>query len=538
MPTATETTHQLPSIPPLPGDLAAEAATKSPLPYEKEDNGSTTLSALASTAEECLEDLNQKLPAVTNKKQPPPPFKRVIKTSFNFKSDIDTSSSSSNEEHICGIIHATKSSTSNGEQHVFGWIDNINNNNCTQSIINYLHKYGYKSTSTTKFIPYTSKECWHTKYPHATIQFEYVDGKVIGNVEWESKNNPIIAAAAAASAGKKKKSSSSKVSKKKKKLSPKLIQRGTLPNLERNELHYEIYNYFHWLHDELVQLETNHTGRRQVSNANISVPAVRGLLGKMEGAFKMLAELKEKKEEKEKEEQRDETNTSGGTTLPYLEHALELELQHRVLKNNNSSSSSSNSTTLTADGGDMSSSTNAAAASTADQQPKINDFRMFDFDTLFQKLVDFKTENGHVSPPSKHPELGKWVSELRAKKKLLRENGMEYEQEPEQQQEEEDGSSTQEIEVEEAATTKAAEEEGKEPKKKKRKKEKKKKQLVDGSSSNTYLTQIRVQQLDSISFQWTLGTRVSWEDRFEELRQFKITNGRFPTNKEGTLGNW
>ena len=253
----------------------------------------------------------------------------------------------------------------------------------------------------------------------------------------------------------------------------------------------------------------------------------------------MLAELKEeKKEEKETEEQqRDETNTSGGTTLPYLEHALELELQHRVLKkNNNSSSSSSNSTTLTADGGDMSSPTNAAATSTTDQQPKIDNFRMFDFQTLFQKLVDFKTENGHVSPPSKHPELGKWVLELRAKKKLLRENGMEYEQQPEQQQEEEDGSSTQEIEVEEAATTKAAEEEGEEPKKKKQKKEKKK--LVDGSSSNTYLTQIRVQQLDSISFQWTLGTRVSWEDRFEELRQFKIAHGRFPTNKEGTLGNW
>lgn len=31
---------------------------------------------------------------------------------------------------------------------------------------------------------------------------------------------------------------------------------------------------------------------------------------------------------------------------------------------------------------------------------------------------------------------------------------------------------------------------------------------------------------------------MTWDQRLEALRQFKLQKGRFPSNKEGTIGNW
>ena len=78
-----------------------------------------------------------------------------------------------------------------------------------------------------------------------------------------------------------------------------------------------------------------------------------------------------------------------------------------------------------------------------------------------------------------------------------------------------------------------ATEETEQPPKKKQKRERK----ATSPTSNTYLSQTRVQQLDSIEFIWSIITnRATWDERFEELKHFKVNNGRFPTTKEGTIG--
>jgi hypothetical protein len=65
------------------------------------------------------------------------------------------------------------------------------------------------------------------------------------------------------------------------------------------------------------------------------------------------------------------------------------------------------------------------------------------------------------------------------------------------------------------------------------------KQPKPTAMGNTHLTEERVRLLDDISFVWwALPERVTFEQRLEELRAFREAHGRFPTNKEGALGNW
>jgi len=466
--------------------------------------------------------------------KPPPPsqtttIKHVFKSSFNFKSNINSSSTANNNSHPCGILHASK--TINGsEQHTFGWITNIIcNSQSTNNVIEYLNKYGYK-TSSFKFIPYTSKLCWINKYPQCNITFDVdANGLVVGNTDWEVEQLT----------GQNKKQLSSKKKKSPRgKAQPKLLPSSILPNKQRSELHKEIYNYFNWLHSELQDMEKkNHSGRRQVSNAGINVLSLKGIIGKMENAFKVLQDVKDTgskslamKDNVAEMAMNDNEVDSGMNVddiqlpptqtkqLPYLETALEYELNTRA-----SALSTSLSTTT-------SSTTTSKKQST---ESKIS-WRSLNFDILYQKLIDFKNDKGHVSPPFKHPELGRWVSELRANKKMLREKGLEFEQPLIQV----DGDRTTPVatavgKTEETPTTTG---ETEQPPKKKQKRERKKQ---TPPTSNTYLSQDRVQQLDSIKFIWSIITnRATWDERFEELKQFKVSNGRWPTTKEGTIGNW
>lgn len=62
---------------------------------------------------------------------------------------------------------------------------------------------------------------------------------------------------------------------------------------------------------------------------------------------------------------------------------------------------------------------------------------------------------------------------------------------------------------------------------------------VDPRTTNTFLTSSRVQLLDSIGFVWAImPDRGSFDERLEQLRQFKEQHGRWPTSKDGTIGNW
>ena len=122
----------------------------------------------------------------------------------------------------------------------------------------------------------------------------------------------------------------------------------------------------------------------------------------------------------------------------------------------------------------------------------------------------------------KDPELGGWVGLLRANKKKLQERGLAWEPEDEDESDAKMEPEEPNVKVEgvEAASSsnKASD------------KEKKK---------NTFLTKDRVMRLNSISFPWSvLPTRATFDERLEELRRFKELNGRWPTNREGSIGNW
>ena len=265
-----------------------------------------------------------------------------------------------------------------------------------------------------------------------------------------------------------------------------------------------------------------------------SVPALRTLVAKMEGAFKCVQDEKEKKEGNKgllgvvggllptagvtgmpTAMDIDGGLIGGGAAsmmnppgvtfpeaveLPYLEKTLKTEMKQRVICK------------LAVQIKEEDSKQSAVSI-----RPKEASWRKVDFDTMLQNLINYQAEKGHTSPPVKHPELGRWVSDLRLNKKKLNESGLEWGADdafdasnlP-------DGIS---VEVAQAAAAAASSRKNKK-----------------SSNTNTYLTQDRVNRLNAIGFSWSvLPARVSWEERFEELKQFKEQNDRFPTNKEGMI---
>ena len=204
-----------------------------------------------------------------------------------------------------------------------------------------------------------------------------------------------------------------------------------------------------------------------------------------------------------------------------------------------------------------------------------------DFATMYSRLVQFQEEEGHVSPPFHHPELGSWVAELRRQKSRLKQRGLEHEPEdaphpaeasvtkvephdadvagvpvpvpvpvpvavavaegeagypvgaPEDPAAAAENTASELLPTEEKdvdpgaalAATAAAEQ--------------KLAGSVDALADSTFLNRFRVELLDSIHFVWSEAPqRLSWHQRLEQLQQFKAEHGRWPTRKNGPLGNW
>ena len=106
---------------------------------------------------------------------------------------------------------------------------------------------------------------------------------------------------------------------------PSILKFASLSDIERNQLHLEIYNYFTWLNTELTEMETSHGGRRSVSNAGIVVSNLRGVIGKMEGAFRVI-----KKKDDKATAKAAAASAGGGTGTPFLEEILGPSLKQLV----------------------------------------------------------------------------------------------------------------------------------------------------------------------------------------------------------------
>ncbi len=514
------------------------------------------------TAPSESEQLN--IPAETKTKGATPPrgitLKRATKISLHFKSDINLSSQNHDNnaaaendgtgfDTACsGIVHACRlrrRSHKGGESHAFAWISNVDDAKSASSVVEYLQALGYRSSS-MKFTPYSSYQQWITSYPHAIPVVECdIDGNLhvhasLGNMHSTS------AAASTAKHGKRKTTmneSTSDMSKMNKKVAkkskskppPKLLTNGCLPNSERDELHCEIHKYFTWLHDELVRLETHATGRRQVSIAGVSVPALRSVVRKLECAFRAVKQSCSNMDEGEGDGGIGGMSESGKMSgmeshpypsLPFLEHALQSELLRKVNDKLILDSHVAPATSAAATAATIGEGQRELSNASHDVEKKLC-WRTLDFDTLYQKLVDFKEETGHASPPMKHPVLGRWVAELRAIKKGLKDREMEFDQPNDNENNVDDVKMPSSIDV---MLSEAREDSFKSPSSS---------VSTRPKTGNTYLTQSRVQRLEAISFPWTvMAARVTWEQRLEELQQFREVEGRFPSNKEGALGNW
>ena len=210
-----------------------------------------------------------------------------------------------------------------------------------------------------------------------------------------------------------------------------LLPFASLTDLERSQLHIEIYNYFSWLHAELVELETTNSGRNRIRREGISVPGVQNLMSKLESTFRDVGEHKLKKvdanrKDRHGEQQNNVTNSNvnksaKGTSeidddanndsekentppqpLPLLEIISKKDLDIIVT---NITQEEQSSTT---------------GSSTQDQhssrQPRT-------FDQMYQLLLAYKEEKGHVNVTNKHMVgdicLGRWVADLRSRKKSL-----------------------------------------------------------------------------------------------------------------------
>ena len=341
-----------------------------------------------------------------------------------------------------------------------------------------------------------------------------------------------------------------------------------------------MHSYLTWLHGELSELETHQAGRRQVSAAGVSVPGLRSLIAKMEGTFKSIAPsqsspvgaggavggaggaggvpgpLPPVRPDDRDDSDATTTAAAGGgdggprppppRELPFLERALGAELRRRV----SGSLDPSPPAAAAAGGGGggeggeggKASSTKRSPPSSTPTRPTAGvkpSRRHVGFDELYRKLVEFKDETGHACPTLKHPELGWWVSELRARRKALREMGLEWEptpkaeggaEDPNDDDDREDSTSAVADAVavagggsaaKDATTTDAPHpEKGGDAKSK------------PTAMGNTHLSEGRVRLLDDVSFVWwALPERVAWEQRLEELRAFREAHGRFPTNK-------
>eukprot|EP00571_Detonula_confervacea_P011409 CAMPEP_0172303614 /NCGR_PEP_ID=MMETSP1058-20130122/5133_1 /TAXON_ID=83371 /ORGANISM="Detonula confervacea, Strain CCMP 353" /LENGTH=246 /DNA_ID=CAMNT_0013014495 /DNA_START=33 /DNA_END=769 /DNA_ORIENTATION=+ len=129
------------------------------------------------------------------------------------------------------------------------------------------------------------------------------------------------------------------------------------------------------------------------------------------------------------------------------------------------------------------------------ERPRSHSRVSADFDIMFQRLVQYKEEHGDCLVSKNYKEdvqLANWVRGIREKKAGLLRKG---------------------IEVEEVSPGK---------------------EILAKT-----LTTERLDRLNSIEFVWSVsGPKMSWEDRFKDLMEYYETNGKWPSQSMGSMGEW
>jgi len=168
---------------------------------------------------------------------------RVVNESpfpFTFQTDLPVES---RNVHPSGVLHAYRCDTTNGvlqsrRGDTFAWVANSVH---IEEAIEHLEKNGgFDRNLGIVFIPYSTKKNWLARYPHTSISIECTGiGKVV--VDSIDSLGPLGSTNANDDNGDSDKTSSA------------------LCEAEREELHIQIYNYFSWLHEQILDSEKNAT---------------------------------------------------------------------------------------------------------------------------------------------------------------------------------------------------------------------------------------------------------------------------------------
>lgn len=320
--------------------------------------------------------------------------------------------------------------------------------------------------------------------------------------------------------------------------SERLFPSASLSNEARSQLHSQIYTYFTWLKTELSMVG-NATNANDVGDGNtMMVNGIGNLLHVMESTFGQGV-----------------TTNIDATAAPLLERGLVEPLNQLVIE-----STVAASTAAAAAGGggndnegnedEPSSKRRKSAASGSGRGSGAGSGgnAPLDFDDMYNRLLTFKAQFGHVNVPQGYKEdkqLGSWVTNIRYKRKCLQKSGQDYEVDDEDDADllgvggGGGGGINAMPELDATAnmmgldglglmanTSNTKRKDGPAGSKPKRKKKR--------------LSQERIAQLDRIGFAWSHDKQYkSWDERFNELQEYKRVNGntRVPRSS-GSLGEW
>ena len=222
-------------------------------------------------------------------------FRVVDKSSFTFETDVPALSRNT---HPSGVLHAFRSTPASSEpnalsqgreEHSFAWISNSLH---IEAAIKHLEKSGFDRSDGIVFIPYSTKQNWVDRYPHAAPALETTEsGEIVVYLNWrpypnglselgrgadDASQQPTLNEATTASADTNieddAKIDDCAPAKKKRKHSRRrtlniMQDKSLLPDAERDELHVEIYNYFSWLHEKLSAIERKNEAAEAAATA-------------------------------------------------------------------------------------------------------------------------------------------------------------------------------------------------------------------------------------------------------------------------------
>ncbi|KAL3771868.1 hypothetical protein ACHAW5_003213 [Stephanodiscus triporus] len=471
------TDPSMPTLPPLPGDnvdvdledgsdgdgddYENDVNENSSSPYFSSTEPTTAAASMAATA--TLSTTTATTTATTTSKKA---VTRSYKSTLQFRTDL---TKSSRDVHPCGILHFTRigggghghgdgnshggvgagsypssSSPSPSEEHAFAWISRYHDDACLSNALLHMSKFGFDPNDVV-FIPYSSRRSWIDRYP---LAFPHVfcgeNGIVTGYPHWSdgagwagwevvnlrrtsfavtgggdgvalTGANPSLSSPSVETTTAIATSLSTSTTRGGARRKKKIFPTAHLSNDERDELHIEIYRYFKWLRDSLLQSSSLSSAVQQAAISSSdggggTAPTADGINDDCAGD--------QSKQSSSIVVGGGGGSTAGGIKLLSLDNLMEeMKSTFKVVRNYQINASSSSSTTPDgmpfleeAIGEPLGRLAALARHDHPDRRnPSCDNNRRsggLDFDDMYGRLERFKREHGHVNVPQKYAQDG------------------------------------------------------------------------------------------------------------------------------------